>query len=449
VNKGRDPWGWVAQEAGQWYRYLTSAGYKAYTESFPLQEELAQQKRWWVGGPPSLVEEGLYRAPLPTLSCLTYPWEWSWTDWKEAALTTLAIQKYALQKGYTLRDATPLNLTLEKGHMRWFDQLSLAPHKEGQPWKAYPEFIRTFLAPLLLMAWRDRRLGELLRLYPNGLPIDLVYELLPTWRRWHPTALIHLRLPLRARPTQPPKTPQPSPTLPTKRLIALIESLENDIAGLSPRYTPSPWEKYETDCPYPPEAQAHKKQVIESWLSRIGTFRWAADIGAYQGTYTRLLLSLAQEGVVALERDLAALDTLAATLAPKHPHLYPIAADIAHPTPTTPWSGGSLLGLYERLHQKFAVVLSLALTHHLRLKSFMSFSAQGKLLASLIAPEGYLIIEYVPPSDKQVQFLHGDPTLFPDYSEEGFIQSFQDDFTLEAQKRIESMDRVLYLMRKK
>lgn len=79
----------------------------------------------------------------------------------------------------------------------------------------------------------------------------------------------------------------------------------------------------------------------------------------------------------------------------------------------------------------------------------MSFSAQAKLFSSLIAPKGYLIIEYVPPSDKQVQFLHGDPTIFPDYSEEGFVQSFQDDFTLEVQEKVEKMDRILYLMRKK
>jgi len=178
-----------------------------------------------------------------------YPYEWPFALWKEAALTTLTIQQEALREGFWLRDATPFNLTLYHGRMCHFDQLSLEPYPEGSPWPAYTEFIRTFLAPLLLMSYRDRRLGKLIQLYPEGLPLDLVWKLLPMRGRWSGLGLLHL---------YPHKLRRLSTTLggrgglSMKKLLTLTESLYLGVESLKPRYASSPWEGYAgASCPYP------------------------------------------------------------------------------------------------------------------------------------------------------------------------------------------------------
>ncbi|GIV25419.1 MAG: hypothetical protein KatS3mg026_1111 [Bacteroidia bacterium] len=441
--EGRDPWGSVLQVEGKWYRYFTPEGERFYRESLPLQTRLAEQGLWlWAGEPAG------GRVELPPLACLTYPWEWDWLGWQEAALSTLRIQKEALKAGWILRDATSLNLTRHEGHMVWFDQLSLAPYQAGEPWKAYPEFVATFLAPLLLMAWRDRRLGKELLLYPQGLPLDLVYTLLPSLRKWHPTALIHLRLTRQAPSTgaRPNKKESSHPTLSPQRLFALIESLEVDIQGLSPQYARSPWEGYQdVACPYSERARAYKQQTVATWLERLAPRR-GMDLGAHVGTYTQLLLRVAKEKVLALEQDAQAIDQLASSLADAR--LYPIWADIAHPSPPVQIGGRTLPGLLERLESSVEVVLALALVHHLRLRSFLSFSVQAHRFAHFLEPGGYLLVEYVPPTDPMVRQLHSSPESFPDYSEEGFLAAMGTYFSLEAVEHLPESERSLYLFRK-
>lgn len=333
--------------------------------------------------------------------------------------------------------------------MVWFDQLSLAPYQEGEPWGSYPEFVATFLAALLLMAWRDRRLGKGLLLHPQGLPLDLVYDLLPALRRWHPTALIHLRMSRWGpKPFHSPEKPSPRRPAPSrKRLLALVESLEADIRGLGPRYAPSPWEGYENaTCPYSERAQAHKQKTVASWLERLAPRR-GMDIGAHVGTYTRFLLGVAGEKVLALEQDAQALDRLASSLAA--PHLYPVWADIAHPSPPVQVGGKTLPGLLERLETSVQVVLALALVHHLRLRSFLPFSTQARLFAHFLEWRGHLLVEYVPPTDPRVRWLHSRPESFPDYSEEGFLAAMGAYFSLEAVEELPDSERRLYLFRKR
>ena len=45
----------------------------------------------------------------------SYPYEWSFGQYKHAALHTLKLQKYCLQNGWSLKDATAFNITFHKG----------------------------------------------------------------------------------------------------------------------------------------------------------------------------------------------------------------------------------------------------------------------------------------------------------------------------------------------
>ncbi len=111
---------------------------------------------------------------------ISYPYEWSFSQLQDAALATLQIQFAALDRGMTLRDASAYNIQFRDGRPVLIDTLSFGRLHEGEPWVAFRQFCQHFLAPLALMSYRDVRLGQLLRVHLDGVPLDLAAELLPT-----------------------------------------------------------------------------------------------------------------------------------------------------------------------------------------------------------------------------------------------------------------------------
>ena len=110
---------------------------------------------------------------------ISYPYEWSFSQLKEAALATLSIHKRALKLDMSLKDASAYNIQFVRGKAMLIDTLSFEAYKEGEPWTAYKQFCQHFLAPLALMSYRDIRLSQLLRVYIDGVPLDLASALLP------------------------------------------------------------------------------------------------------------------------------------------------------------------------------------------------------------------------------------------------------------------------------
>ncbi len=125
---------------------------------------------------------------------ISYPYEWSFGELKDAALATLSIQKRALKMGMTLKDASAYNIQFHQGRPVLIDTLSFEIYKEGEPWVAYRQFCQHFLAPLALMAYRDIRLSQLMRVYIDGIPLDLASELLPMRTRFNLGLATHIHL---------------------------------------------------------------------------------------------------------------------------------------------------------------------------------------------------------------------------------------------------------------
>ena len=93
------------------------------------------------------------RSPrLPFISC---PYEWCFSQLKAAALLTLDLHLLALEHGCILKDASAYNVQFFEAKPLFIDLLSFERWSEGQPWQAYGQFCRHFLAPLALMCRRD------------------------------------------------------------------------------------------------------------------------------------------------------------------------------------------------------------------------------------------------------------------------------------------------------
>jgi hypothetical protein len=76
---------------------------------------------------------------------ISYPYEWSFSQLRDAALTSLTIQKYAVAHGMSLKDCSAYNIQFHYGRPILIDTLSFETLQAGQPWVAYRQFCQHFL----------------------------------------------------------------------------------------------------------------------------------------------------------------------------------------------------------------------------------------------------------------------------------------------------------------
>ena len=172
---------------------------------------------------------------------ISYPYEWCFSQLKDAALLTLQIQRTALDHEMSLKDCSAYNVQFRAGRPILIDTLSFERYREGQPWVAYRQFCQHFLAPLALMRYRDVRLGQLLRVHLDGLPLDMASSLLPfrTWLRF--PLLAHLHLHAKAQQRFAGRQVRAGRLQVSRSALrGLVDSLEAGIRGLrwQPRGTP-------------------------------------------------------------------------------------------------------------------------------------------------------------------------------------------------------------------
>lgn len=123
---------------------------------------------------------------------ITYPYEWSFEQLKDAALTTLRIHRLALDYGMMLKDASACNIQFVDENAKLTDALSLVLYEEGTGWGGYDQFCRHLLAPLLLMKHVDYRLHQRLRADQDGIPLDQASKMLKNIRDFATLRHIHL-----------------------------------------------------------------------------------------------------------------------------------------------------------------------------------------------------------------------------------------------------------------
>ena len=196
----RDPSGFLFTRQGVLYRQVN----QLYRENYDrlMTSGLAEKliRGGWliphteVDAPPADASLA-YKVIRPELlDFISYPYEWSFSQLQDAALNTLAIQKMALESGMALKDASAYNMQFHHGRAVLIDTLSFEVYREGEPWVAYRQFCQHFLAPLALMAYTDVRLSQLLRVYIDGIPLDLAARLLPGKTRWDLGLATHIHL---------------------------------------------------------------------------------------------------------------------------------------------------------------------------------------------------------------------------------------------------------------
>ena len=373
---------------------------------------------------------------------ISYPYEWSFSQMKDAALATLSIQRRALKLGMSLKDASAYNIQFVRGKATLIDTLSFEMYKEGQPWVAYRQFCQHFLAPLGLMALRDVRLNQLLRVYIDGLPLDLASGLLPSKTRLNFGLLTHIHLHASAQKRYSgAEVKSRAATMSKQAMTGLIDSLDSAIRNLEWKPGGTEWGNYYDITNYSDAAFEHKKQLVRGWSAKVKpSLVW--DLGANNGVFSRM----AGEGgafVVSSDMDPTAVEqNYRQVKAENTENLLPLLLDLTNPSPSIGWANEERDSFAAR--GPADMVLALALIHHLAISNNVPLLQ----LADFFAKVGkWLIIEFVSKSDSQVQkLLVSRQDIFPDYTREGFEAAFQQRFRVAEAINVNESERTLYLL---
>jgi hypothetical protein len=381
------------------------------------------------------------------VSFISYPYEWSFGMLKEAARATLSIQKRALKAGMTLKDASAYNIQFIRGKAALIDSLSFDIYREGEPWVAYRQFCQHFLAPLALMAYTDIRLNQLLRVYIDGVPLDLASHLLPFRSRLNLGLFTHLHVHARLQRqyADQPGQRRPNPGRMTKQaMLGLIENLAATVKKLNWTPAGTEWGEYYEITNYSEAAFQHKQKLVSDWVSRVGP-KSVWDLGANDGTFSRLA---SDKGIftVAFDVDPAAVErNYRSAKSKKEQNIVPLLLDLTNPSPAMGWHNRERDALLGRAPAD--MVLALALIHHLAISN----NVPMRQLSDFFADTGkWLVIEFVPKSDSQVQkLLASRKDIFSNYTRESFEEAFMERFSIREKAVIKESERFLYLMEKR
>ena len=149
---------------------------------------------------------------------------------------------------------------------------------------------------------------------------------------------------------------------------------------------------------------------------------------------------------MALDIDPAAVETNYVTgRAVGEKNSLPLLMDLTNPSAGLGWAHHERLSLAER--GPVDAILALALIHHLAISNNVPLRRIAQYLSEL---GEWLIIEFVPKSDSQVQrLLANRADIFPDYQSAAYEQIFEERFVIQARVPIPGTERTLYLMQRR
>ena len=394
----------------------------------------------------NFITDNVYKIIKPEMiPFISYPYEWSFSQLKDAALLTLEIQKKALEFSMSLKDCSAYNIQFREGRPVFIDTLSFEEYKEGEPWVAYKQFCQHFIAPLALMCYRDISLNKLLQVHLDGIPLDITSSILPLRTKFMFSVFIHIHSHAKAQNYYSDKLINKPPKKVTKfSLRGLLDNLESIIKKMRWKTYNTEWGNYYDNTNYSKDGFNNKKQIIADFIDRIDP-KLIWDFGANTGVFSRIA-SKNRIPVVSFDIDPVAVEkNYLYSKGKKEKNVLPILFDITNPSPGIGWENKERMSLLKR--GPVDTVLALALIHHLAISNNLPLNKIAAFFNNICFS---LIIEFIPKEDSQVQkLLSTREDIFPNYTKQNFELMFGKYFIILEQKKINDSERILYLMTKK
>jgi SAM-dependent methyltransferase len=417
--------------------------------SIKLLSEYLQQESG-VGEAPEVVVEH-ERIAFPN-----FPYEWAPEMLYRAGHLTLDLAESALIEGFGLKDATPYNVLFRGPEPVFVDLLSFERRDPLDPvWKAYAQFVRVFLLPLLANKYFGLELKQLFLTRRDGLEPEGVYNLCGITQKLRPSFLTLVTIPT----WLASKSDTDRAKIYRERRLGsagqakyvldrLFKRLRRDLKKVEPRTDRrSEWTDYvsfnKNNAPgYLTEKQAFVEEVIREFKPRN-----VLDVGCNTGYFSRIA-ARSGAGVVAIDQDPATVGELWREASAEGLNILPLVVDLTRPSPSVGWRNVENPSFLARAQRAFDLVLMLAVIHHMLVCERVPLNEILSLAADLTTD--LLIIEFVAPDDPMFQRLvRGRDYLFKDLTNDAFRNACLRLFDVILCRRLAGASRWIYLLKKR
>jgi len=447
----RDPAARVIEEDGVYYRYI----FNEYKQDYDMlmQSGLYQElvSKWLLITHEEITTKTLktdvYKLLKPQqISFQSYPFEWSFSQWKKVILSFLTINQIALRYGMILKDATPYNFYLKDGNAIMFDTSSFVKYNEGDFWVGYRQFCEELLSPVALMYYMGQRWSKIYRTHLHGIPLAFVSKQLPISSWFNITCLVNIHMHAKFDNNTISNGINRTKGFSLVKLQALIRMIRTNIVSWKSSYTyQNHWSGYYENNIESEQYLKKKEEIIDNWLSTFKPLR-VLDLGANTGRFSKIA-SFHTNEVIALEADEYCVDIIQQMIISENiQNIHTLVGELSEPSPSLGILNIELASIFDRANAD--MVFGLALIHHLCITKYMSMDLVAELFAKFSSK--YIIVEYIPREDKKVKILlTGREDTFQSYTEDNFIRSFNNLFELVEKKETICSERVLYLWEKR
>ena len=446
----RDPESRVFYSGGDVYRALSADGLSDFEA---LQAAGLLEHEYLVGteraAEIAALENLLVHKPAAVLRheripFVSYPYEWTFSMLKDAALVQLDLLLAALEHDLVLKDSTPYNVQFEGARPVFVDIGSFERLREGEAWVGYRQFCMLYLYPLLLQSVKDVPFQPWLRGSIDGITPSEMRALMSFRDRFRKgmftNVFLHARLEKRYADRPGEVKEEVKRVFKKELFVANVRKMRKLVERLDWNPPEGVWTAYGERNSYTDDDARRKDEFVrEVATSRSWPLVW--DIGANNGRYSRI----AAEGagtVVAVDADQGPVELLYRDLRDEgNRQILTLAMNLADPSPGLGWRGLERKTLAQRGAPD--LVLALALVHHVAISANVPVKEFVDWLASLGCA---LVIEFPTREDPMVKKLLAPKRdgLHPDYELGFFERVLGEAFEVERSERLESGTRVLY-----
>jgi len=382
----------------------------------------------------------------PLVPFISYPYEWTFSMLKDAALLQLSMTRGALADGIGVKDATPYNVQFIGSRAQFIDAGSFERRRKGDPWYGYRQFCEMFLYPLMLQGYLGVGFQSLIRGSVNGISPDTMRKLLPaSVRRPRKGRLTHVVLHAAAQNRFADsdvnmKSGAAKAGMNASVLDATLKKLTGIVQKLSLGDKKSTWSEYSERGHYIESSLDEKQRFVRDAVASAPR-KQVWDIGCNDGVFSRIAAQHA-DYVVAMDADPLVIDRLYNTLkSEKNSQILPLYVDMSDSGGGIGWRGKERPGIFDRGNPD--IVLVLAVIHHLAITFNVPLAAQLDLFRDL-TPE--MVIEMPHADDPMVKKLlvNKRAGIHDDFNLDEFERLLNERFTVKSKMLLSSGTRTIF-----